>query len=337
MSELIIRETGEMAQDTRGADEIAQSINRIKAEVQEAVIDGAIRIGRELHAAKSKVPYGEWGSWLKTHVDYSERAAQDLMRIADEYGRSVSDAMRSLSKTQAIALLGLSAEQREEFVATHDMDVMTTDQLKAQVKELQQRLAGEQQTIEALMAERDALREESAFAPNAPEDSRVAELQEQLRAAEERAKEAEEEARAAEASAEVDAKAKEAAKTAQSKAEQELAQVRTQMAAFKQRAETAERQQALTASQLMEERGKPAQVIYAAPPEMEEELARLRAANARSSDVQMVGKLLEDLASTCKRLGVLLGKVKATDEETGKKVREAAVATARKAMEELEG
>lgn len=332
MSELIIRETGEVAQDTRGADEIAQSINRIKAEVQEAVIDGAIRIGRELQAAKSKVPYGEWGSWLKTHVDYSERAAQDLMRIADEYGRSVSEAMRSLSKTQAIALLGLSAEQREEFVATHDMDGLTTDQLKAQVKELQKRLAGEQQTIETLMAERDALREESAFAPNAPDDSRVAELEEQLRAAEERAAEAEAKAAETEKSVEyrleLNANAtKEAVKAKEeaAKARQEKAQLETKLQAYKQRAEVAEKQKERTEEQLLEERAKGPRVEYQTPPEVEQELARLRADAGRSEGVQRVRMLVEQLGNVCQQLKAQIGMVMASDPETGEKLRAAAV------------
>lgn len=59
MSEIILRDVGELGTEERNADQIANAINQIKAEVQEAVLAGAIRIGRELQAAKSKVPYGE--------------------------------------------------------------------------------------------------------------------------------------------------------------------------------------------------------------------------------------------------------------------------------------
>lgn len=60
--DIAIAEERMLAMDERTAEEIAGSINRIKAEVREAVLDGSIRIGRELQAAKSKVPYGEWES-----------------------------------------------------------------------------------------------------------------------------------------------------------------------------------------------------------------------------------------------------------------------------------
>lgn len=330
--DLAMFEERNLAEDTRGADEIAKSINRIKAEVQEAVLDGWIRIGRELHAAKSKVPYGEWGSWLKTHVNFSERAAQDVMRIAEEYGRSASDAMRSLSKTQAIALLGLSDEQREEFVATHDMDGITTDQLKAQVKELKERAKGDQQTIAQLMAERDALREESAFAPNEPDDSRVAELEEKLRAAEERAAEAEAKAAETEKSVEyrleLNANAtKEAIKAKEdvAKARQEKAQLETQLQAYKQRAEIAEKQKERTEEQLLEERAKGPRVEYQTPPEVEQELARLRADAGRSEGVQRVRMLVEQLGNVCQQLRAQIGMVMASDPETGEKLRAAAV------------
>lgn len=313
------------AEDNRGADEIAQSINRIKAEVQEAVIDGWIRIGRELHAAKSRVPYGEWGSWLKTHVNYSERAAQDLMRIADVYGRSASDAMRSLSKTQAIALLGLSDEQREEFVSTHDMDGLTTDQLKAQVKELRERAKGDQQTIAQLMAEKDELMEEVASASCAKDDDRVDQLTQLLRAAEERAKAAEAAAEAAKAAGAAGKAAGESAQREAAAAKQEAAELRTKLKAAHKDLETVTAQKERTEEQLIEERTKAPQVVEKIPPEVEQELARLRADAGRSEGVQRVRMLVEQLGNVCQQLRAQIGMVMASDPETGEKMRAAAV------------
>ncbi len=313
------------AEDNRGADEIAQSINRIKAEVEEAVLDGAIRIGQELHAAKSKVPYGEWGSWLKTNVDYSERNAQNLMRIADEYGRHRSEAMRGLSKTQAIALLGLTAEQREAFVAEHDMESLTTDQLQAEVRELKERAKGDQQTIAQLMTEKDELMEEVARASCAKDDDRVDQLAQLLRAAEERAKAAEAAAEAGRAAGAAGKAAGERAQREAAAAKQEAAELRTKLKAAQKDLEAVTAQKERTEEQLIEERTKAPQVVEKIPPEVEQGLAKLRAAAGRSEDVQWVRMLVEQLGNVCKQLRAKIGMVMASDPETGEKLRAAAV------------
>ena len=101
----------------RTIDTIAAEINGIKEQVRATVVSGAIEIGRRLKEAKSLVPYGEWGAWLERSVDYSERTAQNMMRIADEYGKTDPQALADLSVTQAVLLLGVPAEERGAFLA----------------------------------------------------------------------------------------------------------------------------------------------------------------------------------------------------------------------------
>lgn len=342
--ELAMFEEREIVQEDRSLEEIAQSILRTKAKVQRAVVEGFAQMGRDLKEAKSKVHYGEWGRWLAENVDFSERHAQDLMRIADEYSGHMSDSLMSLSITQATALLGLTAEQKEEFVATHDMEGITTDELKAQVKELKEQLAGKQQTIDGLMEDVAQL---STTGADSEAEKELAELHAQLRAAEERAAEAEEKAkaveeseRAAAARLEINANASKAAQEAKEelrKARQEKAQLETQLQAYKQRAEVAEKQKERTEEALLEERAKPAKVEYRTPPEVEQELARLRAAAGQSEAAGMVRKLMEDLSSICQRLGYQLTAAAAKDPEAGGKLRRAAAQALHKQAEALEG
>ena len=328
MSEIILRDGGEIVQEDRSLEEIAQSILRTKAKVQREVVEGFAQMGRDLKEAKSKVPYGEWGRWLAENVNFSERHAQDLMRIADEYNEHMSDSLMSLSITQATALLGLTAEQKEEFVATHDMEAITTDELKAKVKELKEQLTGKQQTIDGLMEEVAQL---STADTDSEAEKELAELHAQLRAAEERAAEAE--AKAAEKAedavqarmklgdgeqARIDAKAE------ATKARQEKAQLETKLQAYKQRAEVAERQKELTEEQLLEERSKGPRVEYQTPPEVAQELARLRAEAGRGESQIMVRKLIGDISRTTGPLESELGKVAREDKETGKKMMMAA-------------
>lgn len=323
--ELAMLEERTLAEDTRGADEIAQSIKRIEAEVQEAVLDGAIRIGRELQAAKSKVPYGEWGAWLETNVGYSTRKAQNFMRIAEEYGRRCSEAMQGLSITQAVALLGLTAEQREEFVEEHDMDTITTDQLQAEVRELRERARGDQQTIEQLMAEKEELQE--AFEKMRHEDeqkfesSELSQLENKLWAAETRAMRAEKEAEDAKAAEKA---AGESAQREAAAAKQEAAELRTKLKAAQKDLEVVTAQKERTEEQLIEERTKAPQVVEKIPPEMEQEIARLKAAAGRSEDVQWMRVMFAQVGSMCDQMRVRVDEMMGRDPETSQKLREVA-------------
>ena len=69
-------------------------------------VEHAIRCGRALLAAKSKVKHGEWLDWLKDHFNYSQPMASRYMDIAN-YSRannlaeatSVRDALRLIAES----------------------------------------------------------------------------------------------------------------------------------------------------------------------------------------------------------------------------------------------
>ena len=139
------------AAGVRTIDTIAAEINGIKEQVRATVVSGAIEIGRRLKEAKSLVPYGEWGAWLERSVDYSERTAQNMMRIADEYGKTDPQALADLSVTQAVLLLGVPAEERGAFLAENDVPSMSTRELQAQIEALREEKKKMQLTIDELM------------------------------------------------------------------------------------------------------------------------------------------------------------------------------------------
>lgn len=135
----------------RNAAMIADEINGIKEHVRTTAVQGAIEIGRRLHEAKALVAYGEWERWLEENVNYSTSTAQNLMRIADEYGRKETQALAEISYTQAVALLRLPAEEREQFVQEHDMDGMSTRELQAEIKRINEEREKLQLTIDEMM------------------------------------------------------------------------------------------------------------------------------------------------------------------------------------------
>lgn len=105
-----------------------------------------MEIGRRLKEAKSLVKHGEWGKWLEESVSYSQSTADRLIKLYEEYGTSLPDnqglsnsaPVRNLTYTQALLLLGLPAEEREEFIVQNDVTGMTKQELQQALKDRDQ-------------------------------------------------------------------------------------------------------------------------------------------------------------------------------------------------------
>lgn len=81
---------------------------------------GIIEIGKRLLEAKSMLDHGQWLPWLREQAQFSERVAQNFMRIAAEYSNTNMDSYLPYSKL--LALLAVPAEEREEFIeVTHEV------------------------------------------------------------------------------------------------------------------------------------------------------------------------------------------------------------------------
>jgi DNA repair exonuclease SbcCD ATPase subunit len=139
---------------------IAAEIRQIESQARQYVLVSAIEIGRRLHEAKALVPHGSWGKWLKENVNYSQSTANNFMRIADEYGGANLQAFANLSYTQAVALLSLPAEEREQFAAEHNVAEMSSRELQAAIKEKQELERKLKEQEEALKAEQERAEEE---------------------------------------------------------------------------------------------------------------------------------------------------------------------------------
>ena len=129
----------------------ARDIEMVTSDIKYAQQTGArqllsnlIEIGRLLVEAKSMVPHGEWGKYLEEKVEYSQSTANNLMKLYQEYGDNQesffgsfanSQAFGNLTYTQALALLALPAEERQEFAETHDVADMSTRQLEQAIRE----------------------------------------------------------------------------------------------------------------------------------------------------------------------------------------------------------
>lgn len=137
----------------RTPDIVAAEINAIKDQTRKIVINNSIEIGKRLCEAKEMIPYGEFGKWLEESVDYSQSTANNLMKIYDEYGASQgelfgasakSQTLGKLSYSQAVALLGVPAEEREAFAAETHAEDLSVRELQKKVEEYK----AEKETLE---------------------------------------------------------------------------------------------------------------------------------------------------------------------------------------------
>ena len=147
---------------------IAGEINYIKRQAQQTLLAASVEIGRKLNEAKALVPHGMWEDWLTENVDYSQSTANNLMRIATEYGdeqvslfsgKSNSETFASLTYSQAVALFALPMDQRQEFVENHDMEDLSTRELKEEIAALKAETEKRDEIIREMEVEGNELRE----------------------------------------------------------------------------------------------------------------------------------------------------------------------------------
>ena len=142
-----------MNEMTRPIEVITQEIKFYSQQAGMSIIE----IGKRLHEAKICLPHGEWGNWLKNEVNFSERTAQNFMRIAREYQNPQMIADMGNSATKALLLLSLPAEDREDFVAeSHIIDgeaKTVAEMTTKEMEELTKQLAAERAEKEKLQSQ----------------------------------------------------------------------------------------------------------------------------------------------------------------------------------------
>lgn len=132
---------------------LVSEIVMITNQTRQTLLFNSIEIGRRLTEAKKIIKHGQWTKWLKERVDYSQRTANNFMKIYEQYGKSglaeKSQSIADLSYTQALALLEVPAEQREEFAKKENAKDLTIKELQEKVKAL----TSEKETAESKVAE----------------------------------------------------------------------------------------------------------------------------------------------------------------------------------------
>ena len=154
-------------------DILAAEIRTIKNQTGRMVLNASIEVGRRLTEAKSKLPHGSWGEYLKNEVDYSPSQAQNLMRVFREYGsdqqslfggEAKSQTFGRLTFSQALSLLVIPDEgEREKFVLENDVEHMSVRELNEALKArdaAEEKAAAAEDTARGLREEAERLRGE---------------------------------------------------------------------------------------------------------------------------------------------------------------------------------
>lgn len=133
------------------------TLTREIKEYKQTAGDAILEIGKRLKEAKSLLSHGEWLPWLNEKVEFSERAAQRFMQLAEEYSNPT--ALSDLGATKALQLLALNPIERDEFLATkHEVDGQEKTVAEMSSRELDKALRERDEALEAKKAAEEKAR-----------------------------------------------------------------------------------------------------------------------------------------------------------------------------------
>lgn len=131
-------------QTQRTPDIIGAEIRGLTQQAKTMTLWFGIEIGRRLTEAKEMLEHGQWLAYLKEQTEFSQPSASRLMRLYDEYGakqtslfgaESNYSTLNNLSISNALRLLAVPEDEREEFAAEHDVEHMSARELDELIKQ----------------------------------------------------------------------------------------------------------------------------------------------------------------------------------------------------------
>lgn len=327
---------------SRDIREITAEIRTIQDSVRRTALSGAIEIGRRLTEAKELLQHGEWGDWLKREFEFSQSTASRLMQLFREYGADQGSlfgaetkyaTLQNISVSNALRLIAIPDEEREEFAAEHDIEhksAREVEELIRQKKEADARAERAERELkesdeghalamaelsEQLQEAEQAARDAKSVAQTANDrvkaltderDGMAAELEELRSRPVEVAVEVDEEA-VKKAAEEAKAEAEQKAKAKLEKLEKKLTAATQELEAYKD-GDNRELEQSRARSAALEK-------------ELAEERERARkAAELQDADVSAFGVHFVNVQRDFNDLLVALNKVRAAAPETGEKL-----------------
>ncbi len=315
-NELEIRSQQDKA-PARDIGVITQEIKDICRQAQAMALLYAVEIGRRLEEAKRALPYGSWGEWLKTEVEFSQSTANNFMRLYEEYGSAQisifgasvdSQTFANLPYSKALLLLAVPSDEREAFAEEVGAEDLSVKELKEAIAERDkaQKMADMQKKLKEELAEKLKASEDARLEAieKASDAEQLQELLNEAEAKTERAKKEAEDLRQKLKAAEKDPKIPKA-KLDQIRAEAEAA---AQKALDEAKKKAAEAEAEVVKAKLAEKMARES---------LEEVQKKLKTA---SPEVAAFKALFDDMQSKAAKLHGMIEKIKENDPETAGKL-----------------
>lgn len=147
-------------QTQRTPDVIGAEIRGLTQQAKTMTLWFGIEIGRRLTEAKEMLEHGQWLPYLKEQTEFSRSSAGRLMTLYKEYGAAQTSlfgaeanypTLNNLSISNALRLLAVPEDEREEFAEKHDVEHMSArelDELIKQRDEAEQRAARAEEQVQ---------------------------------------------------------------------------------------------------------------------------------------------------------------------------------------------
>lgn len=163
MSELTIKAPEEMT-----AEELGGEIRFLTRQFKGLILSAGIQIGYRLTIAHEKVgPHG-WAEWLKRETEFSRAGASRFEKVYKGYGSAQGSllgvennfpTLENISVSNALSLLAIPAEEREEVAAELDAAHISNRELEKRLAEREAEIEAARRRLEETEADRDGLRE----------------------------------------------------------------------------------------------------------------------------------------------------------------------------------
>lgn len=139
-------------------EKLGAEIRELTRQAKAMTLYYGVEIGRRLEAAKSMVPYGGWGAWLKNNTEFSQATATRFMRVFNEYGAVQIGIFGAVPESSTLQNLSISKEAQEAYEKLRGME----DELTA-AKDEACRMADELEALKNRPVEVAVQRDEQAI------------------------------------------------------------------------------------------------------------------------------------------------------------------------------
>lgn len=121
----------------RSPETLGSEIRYLSAQAKSMTVWFVVEIGKRLAEAKEMVGHGGWLDFLKNETEFSSSSAGRFMQIAREYGGKTSNfpTLGNLSFSNALRLLAVPEEEREEFAQAVDAEHISSRELEQAIRE----------------------------------------------------------------------------------------------------------------------------------------------------------------------------------------------------------